>query len=549
MNSREYNAFVSSTDQYADRPNDQRHIIALFGLVGEIGSVVSAVKKKLLAEDGQAEWNRPNTEIREELGDAFWYCFSLTQTRNADYLDILSHDIQNLRVEIGGSNDRARRISAALHPEEKEEFLLESVTFPGNGECSFGAYQALAYKTARTDGKALLNVCLAVLWQLGAELLRKTLPDVEIELNKNIADRPVNTILGEVMWHLSAIASVYDLSLDAVIQSNLEKVSFRRVVGTPTPLHDVDRPVEQQLPRRFEISFAQVSSNRSRMYFQGKQLGNDLTDNSYDDDGYRFHDVLHLALIAHLGWSPVFRGFMRKKRPDIDDVEDGGRAKVVEELVLKAIHSEGERQANETGRCAVSGPIQLFTTRASITFELLKRLRAYVEGLEVSKNSYWEWENMIIDGFRMFQALREHRQGLITVDLDSRTIEFSEFSCPRIRGVVAGLGMGTAAHEPAPDRCLTAKELAWARQPNVVARVAAAKRAIREALGGSEQICDHDFEVKFLEQGAIGVRMSDSALKEACRLGVIDFRVAFTDTSEATVCTATALADFMPLTG
>jgi hypothetical protein len=50
------------------------------------------------------------------------------------------------------------------------------------------------------------------------------------------------------------------------------------------------------------------------MYFGGKPLGDDLTDNAYVDDGYRFHDVIHLALIAHLGWSPVVRGLMRRKR-------------------------------------------------------------------------------------------------------------------------------------------------------------------------------------------------------------------------------------------
>jgi hypothetical protein len=79
---------------------------------------------------------------------------------------------------------------------------------------------------------------------------------------------------------------------------------------------------------------------------------------------------------------------MRKKRDDVDEIEDGGRAKVVEELVLKAIHSEGERQAKEAGRCSIGGPVRIFPDRSTITFRLLKTLRVYVEGLEVWKNAY-----------------------------------------------------------------------------------------------------------------------------------------------------------------
>jgi len=41
----EYNAFVVKTDQYKDRPAEERRAIALYGLVGEIGSLLAAVKK------------------------------------------------------------------------------------------------------------------------------------------------------------------------------------------------------------------------------------------------------------------------------------------------------------------------------------------------------------------------------------------------------------------------------------------------------------------------------------------------------------------------
>ena len=43
------------------------------------------------------------------------------------------------------------------------------------------------------------------------------------------------------------------------------------------------------------------------MWTDSQRLGNDLMDNAYEDDGYRFHDVFHLACAAVLGWSPVLR--------------------------------------------------------------------------------------------------------------------------------------------------------------------------------------------------------------------------------------------------
>src|SRR5262249_1610943 len=155
------------------------------------------------------------------------------------------------------------------------------------------------------------EVCLALLWQLGAELLRSTLPPIEIDLNKNVADRPSNIVLGEIAWHLSAMASLYHLSLSDVIASNCNKLNFRSARGAPTPLHDEDRDANEQFARVFDVTFVRVGAQKSRMYLNGRPLGDDLTDNFYADDGYRFHDVLHLALIAHLGWSPVVRALMK----------------------------------------------------------------------------------------------------------------------------------------------------------------------------------------------------------------------------------------------
>ena len=44
-----------------------------------------------------------------------------------------------------------------------------------------------------------------------------------------------------------------------------------------------------------------------KIHPNGPLLGDPVTDNTHDDDGYRFHDVMHLANMAVLGWSPVMR--------------------------------------------------------------------------------------------------------------------------------------------------------------------------------------------------------------------------------------------------
>src|SRR3546814_8103782 len=72
----------------------------------------------------------------------------------------------------------------------------------------------------------------------------------------------------------------------------------------------------------------------SYLQLNGVFIGDPLTDNIADPDGYRFHDVFHLANAAILHWSPVVRALIkhkRKSRPKYDEEQDSGRAIVVEE--------------------------------------------------------------------------------------------------------------------------------------------------------------------------------------------------------------------------
>jgi NTP pyrophosphatase (non-canonical NTP hydrolase) len=550
MNVHDYDNFVRRTDQYKDRSPKDRRAIAIYGLVGEIGSLGSAMKKRLLAEGGQQNWDQPNDEIVEEIGDVIWYCFSLSQIANvARPINILTNDIALLKREISGKNKRARKIHAALDEAKKVEFLAAAKSFPSTKGMSFDHYQILAFHTARTRGKDLLEVCIAVLWQLGAELLRDTLPDIELTLNKNVADRPINTVLGEIAWHLSAIATLVNLSMNDVVKRNVDKVSFRADRGTPTPHYDSVRGPKEQLPRKFAVSFVSLGPNRSRMYLNGKQLGDDLTDNAYEDDGYRFHDAWHLAHVAHLGWSPVIRKLMGRKRKSgdglIDEVEDGARAQIVEELVLKAIHSEGARLASESSRCSTDGPVRTFPNRSVITFRLLKSLSEYVKGLEVAANRYWEWENAIFDGSDLYFQLRAETQGTVTIDMSSRSISFSPDVYIALSGAAVGSGLARARYDMGSEELeaiVTPNERSAITSQSELGRLVAAKRAIMQALELDHQKFDQ-LTLKLISGRYPSVKAIGSVQSEIWARNVITFQLAFAEDAAEVLCTATAVTD------
>lgn len=424
----EFQEFVEQSDQFGQYPTEKRIEIAIQGLMSEIGSVVSAVKKETLQEGGALASSLARAELEEELGDILWYVFAVAQLDDVGSKEnVLVSDIKGLQSEIGRGDDRADRIQEVLSPERAKEFLEKAEEYFLKPNSTFSEYQSLAWLTARTETSILLTVCMAVLAQLGAQLMRHLLPDIEHELNQQLKDRSMRIILAEICWHVAAVASLYQLNLDDVAKFNVEKNRFRRPDRAPTPLHDMESPEDHQFPRYFEIEIHSVAPDVSEMRWNGERLGDQLKDNSHEPDGYRFHDVMHLANVAHLGWSPVLRKMMGRKRredPNLNDVEDGGRAAVVEEAIVKIIHAEAARRARirepnvaEEARC-------LFPVEEEVPFSLLKQVQRLAEGHEVYKNKAWEWEAAIRSGYDLFQKLREHKQGRVIVDLEKRSIDF-----------------------------------------------------------------------------------------------------------------------------
>lgn len=553
----EYDQFVRRTDQYQARSIKDRQNIALYGLVGEIGSLMSAVKKQFLAsEKEETSIGRPSPEISEEIGDIIWYCFNFVQVFFPDEsLNILEREIRFLERMIRAKEGDWLKFQSLLGQDRCRKFLDEVERFPSTVKLEFDDFQRVAFLTARTSGATLRQVCLSLLWQHAAELLRHKIPEEEKSINPLVPDRNIRYVLGDIAWHVSAVASIYGLSLNEVVQKNVEKVSFRHSVSLPTALHDDTYPKDEQFPREFEVSFISIGPKRSRIYLDGRRLGNDLTDNAYDPDGYRFHDVLHLANAAKLGWSPVLRRLLQVKRKSnskVDEVEDGARAAIVEEAVLKAIHSEGVRLAKER----YLGPFapdhqELFPDAEDISFGFLKFIGHLVVGLEVSANKYWEWEAAILEGYRIFRELRRHGQGTVKVNLPKRTIDYSPHVYVDFSGAVSGVGSCVLTRSGMMRVGAFAKSLMSGRgESEAVADLAAlerkvAKLAIIDALGlgaDGDHLLD-ELDVEILDEKRVSVRSRASVQAKIWERGVVCFRTSFSKRRNTIACTAIAIAD------
>lgn len=234
--------------------------------------------------------------------------------------------------------------------------------------------------------------------------------------------------LGDLLWYVANVASKFGLNLDEVAAANLRKTQdrWRATSGDQQPsLFDKDRahlldenfPPEQQLPRTFVVDFAETQTggaSRVVVSRDGAQIGNSLTDNAREDDGYRFHDVFHLSYAAILGWSPIARKLLKAKRTSdlsIDEVEDGARAKIIEELISQLVFTYAREHNFLDGV-------------GSLDYHLLKTVQSLVADREVNVRSLAEWEQAILAGYDVWRKVREHGGGTVSVDLISRNITY-----------------------------------------------------------------------------------------------------------------------------
>ena len=199
----------------------------------------------------------------------------------------------------------------------------------------FDYYQKEALRTDKIppndDDDLIIVPILGLAGEVGELLSEYKKHQRDGDAHRLYRDR-VSEELGDLLWYLSNVASKFDLSLSDIAGANLAKVKDRWESEEREPLvFDSEVPEGERLPRHFMVELIDShgeTGQRAQMWVDGELAGDELTDNSYFSDGYRFHDVFHLAYAAVLGWSPVTRRMLRKKRksqPLLDEVEDGGR--------------------------------------------------------------------------------------------------------------------------------------------------------------------------------------------------------------------------------
>jgi NTP pyrophosphatase (non-canonical NTP hydrolase) len=287
----------------------------------------------------------------------------------------------------------------------------------------FAEYQAMVERTDERRSRAVS--LMGLVGEVGdlhsmmkKLLLQKDNPAFRTELREEF---------GDLLWYLTSLASLYEIPLEEIAKANAEKAESLYTTGGVN-IFDGDFPTDERLPRRFVVNFNEKPLERSlhvKVSVNDVVIGDALTDNSHEDDGYRYHDVFHLAYAAVLGWSPVCRALLKCKRKSnvkIDEVEDGARASIIEEAISILIFN----QAEERG---------WYGDRSSIDIGLLKTIRRMGMGLEVRACTAKQWQQAISQGYAAFQELKKNGGGDVSVDLDKQRIAYQAPSTSKGRRV------------------------------------------------------------------------------------------------------------------
>lgn len=250
-------------------------------------------------------------------------------------------------------------------------------------------------------------------------------------------DTHIASRLGETLWYLGAVARRLGLSFSAIANANLVRTSeLFGSVAAASIFFDEEYDPDEQLPRKVTIKLSESNRNglptvRMAVQMVGGTwlpIGSPLNDNAHLHDEYRFHDVLHLAYVAFLGWSPVIRalfGTKRKSNPNVDRVEDGARATLLEEALTGFIYEAASDN-------------HFFENTAQLERRLLLAVKRLTRGLEVKVRTYEDWTSAITSGYRVFREIKsalaampaapeteEARElGQVHVDMNERTIVF-----------------------------------------------------------------------------------------------------------------------------
>ena len=310
----------------------------------------------------------------------------------------------------------------------------------------FSAYQRAARETSqlRLGGpQGAIAPMLGLASETGSilNIYKKYLRDgIDLAANREF----LREELGDLLWYAAAVATACGLDLEDIAEANLRRTRDRyprqrtEAECGDLPVFDAGYPARERFPRRLVVAVAErvlpsgrpaavltlVSAEPDAFpdgpvaiggklagYRVGAELGDPLTDNARRVDAYRFHDAIHLGLMAVLGWSPVMRALLRLKRkssPDADECEDGARAIFAEEGLAAML----SRLAH--GRTG-------FLSQTSIDGVVIEVAKAAATGLEAEVVPGWLWQAAIHQGFCAMHLLDQNGGGYLVANLGDHT--------------------------------------------------------------------------------------------------------------------------------
>lgn len=384
----DYHKQASRTDRFKTSERGDHYRELGFGFFGEVGGLLSALKK-----GRRDQLTPPQAQVvGEELGDALWYLVNMAALSGLGVEELAKAGLQFLRQ----------------HFDEQPKAQPSGLTFK-----SLDGIAAQHHLQLSRQGDAPLRMLARDSGEIIVHDLRS------VSAGKGF-DR--GQTFGRLLGELALVSARHGLRLELVARENLEKIADRWPGDKSRHVSlQAYGEAHEQLPSTMEVVFTQRRVGSRIVVVQqmkGVNIGDPLTDNSHRPDGYRFHDVFHLAYAVHLGWSPVIRALLKLKRksdPRIDENEDGARAIIIEEGIATWIFNHSARQSPKHYAAVDAGRLD---------YALLKTVRGMVSGFEVAELPLWQWERAILEGFRVFRLLFENKGGTVIADLRRRSLTY-----------------------------------------------------------------------------------------------------------------------------
>jgi NTP pyrophosphatase (non-canonical NTP hydrolase) len=368
---------VTETNQL-DRADRKTSVL---GLVGEIGSLVSVLKKKRREAGAFFGYRQA---VNEELGDVLWYMSAVAQTGGTSLLETIAMTT-------------SRRPDAPL------------------------TFAKLDESRERHGPRALEQSLLSLAGEAGH--LAKRFAEGAYDGNVDA----LRGDLSKLVRPLCIASSAARVQISEAAAGNILKTEGRwptkRIYPRPA---DAGLHVDEQLPRKIRVLIYERHVNGTKFVFQkmgGVLLGDRLTDNHFPPDDYRFHDVFHLAHAMVLGWSPTTRALLkikRKSQKHLDENEDGARANLIEEGLTTWIFEVARHHS-------------FFANTSRLGFDILKGVKQFVHGYEAEKMPMWLWEEAILQGYAAFRTLRRLRHGVVVGNMKQRKLWVEEMTEKELR--------------------------------------------------------------------------------------------------------------------